>query len=102
MKTLGNSSHITNSGKLIVKSDKTPSLGAFVCTTNKTKIGRVSDIFGPVKTPYVSIKLFQSVNIKNLENILGEKVYILPKKHKRGNKSRVKRKKRLKNKNQKN
>lgn len=62
MKVLGNSLHIANSGKLIARSSKTPSPGGIVFNSDKTKIGKVSYVFGPTKNPYVSIKLFKSVN----------------------------------------
>lgn len=90
MKVLGKTSHIANSGKLIVITDKTPPAGAIVFDKNKTKIGKINDIFGPVKTPYVSIRLFKSTNIENLKNNFGEELYISPsnKKKKRGNKPR--------------
>lgn len=91
MKVLGNTSHIANSGKLIVISDKTPPAGAFVFDKNKNKIGKIVDIFGPVKTPYISIRIFNSTNIENLKNNFGEEVYISSnKRKKRGNKSRQK------------
>ncbi len=94
MKVLGNTSHIANSGKLIVISDKTPPAGALVFDKNKNKIGKIVDIFGPVKTPFISIRIFKSANIKNLENNFGEEVYISSnRKNKRGNKSRQKKNK---------
>ena len=94
MKVLGNTSHIANSGKLIVISDKTPPAGALVFDKNKNKIGKIVDIFGPVKTPFISIRIFKSANIKNLENNFGEEVYISAnRKNKRGNKSRQKKNK---------
>ena len=94
MKVLGNTSHIANSGKLIAISNKTPPAGAFVYNKNKNKIGKIVDIFGPVKTPYISIKLFKSTNIKNLENNFGEELYISSnKRKKRRNKSRQKKNK---------
>ena len=80
MKFLGNILHLANSGKLIVKTDKTPPAGAFVFTNDKNKIGRVGGIFGPVKNPYVSINLYKSVNKRDLENRCGEKLFVSTKK----------------------
>lgn len=80
MKVLGNILHLANSGKLIVKTDKTPPAGAFVFTNDKNKIGRVGGIFGPVKNPYVSINLYRSVNKRDLENRCGEKLFVSTKK----------------------
>ncbi|MBR4396246.1 MAG: hypothetical protein IKS93_00140 [Methanobrevibacter sp.] len=76
MKFLGNISHLANSGKLIVKTTKTPPAGAFVFTNDKQKIGRVYSIFGPVKNPYVSVNIFRSVNRRDLESRHGEKLFV--------------------------
>ena len=67
MKVLGNSLHIANSGKLIARSSKTPSPGGIVFNSDKTKIGKVSYVFGPTKSPYVSIKLFKSANLDKIK-----------------------------------
>lgn len=76
MKFLGNISHLANSGKLIVKTTKTPPAGAFVFTDDKQKIGKVYSIFGPVKNPYVSVNIFRSVNRRDLESRQGEKLFV--------------------------
>ena len=76
MKFLGNISHLANSGKLIVKTTKTPPAGAFVFTNDKQKIGEVYSIFGPVKNPYVSVNIFRSVNRRDLESRHGEKLFV--------------------------
>ena len=91
MKVLGNSLHIANSGKLIARSNKTPSPGALVYNSKKKKIGKVSYIFGPTKMPYISIRLFKSVNKKEIENNVGEKLFVSkPKSRKRRMKPRHK------------
>ena len=76
MKFLGNISHLANSGKLIVKTTKTPPAGAFVFTNDTQKIGKVYSIFGPVKNPYVSVNIFRSVNRRDLESRHGEKLFV--------------------------
>jgi rRNA processing protein Gar1 len=40
------------------------------------KVGVVHDIFGPVVSPYVSVKPFKNFNSDDLEALLGEKVYV--------------------------
>ena len=98
MKFLGNILHLANSGKLIVKTDKTPPAGAFVFTNDKNKIGRVGGIFGPVKNPYVSVNLYRSVNKRDLENRCGEKLFVSTKKEdKEFKKSKSKRNNKSKN-----
>ncbi len=80
MKVLGNILHLANSNKLIVKTNKTPPAGAFVFTNDKNKIGRVSGVFGPVKSPYVSVNIYKSINKRDLENRCGEKLFVSTKK----------------------
>jgi RNA-binding protein len=57
MKVIGNILHIANSGKLIGRSPQSPPIGADVYNKNKNKIGKIYNIFGPTKNPYISIRL---------------------------------------------
>jgi rRNA processing protein Gar1 len=40
------------------------------------KVGVVHDIFGPVVSPYISVKPFKNLHRDDLEALLGEKVYV--------------------------
>ncbi len=75
MKKLGNISHISNRGRLILRSNHTPRFGIAVFTKNKKKFGTVSDVFGPTKEPYISIKVYAK-NSKNLDDRVGETLYV--------------------------
>ena len=97
MKFLGNLSHLANSGKLIVKTTKTPPAGAFVFTNDKQKIGKVYSIFGPVKNPYVSVNIFRSVNRRDLESRQGEKLFVSTKSEMEKSNKKNKNKKNSKN-----
>ena len=97
MKFLGNLSHLANSGKLIVKTTKTPPAGAFVFTNDKQKIGKVYSIFGPVKNPYVSVNIFRSVNKRDLESRQGEKLFVSTKSEMEKSNKKNKNKKNSKN-----
>ncbi|WP_458403409.1 Gar1/Naf1 family protein [Methanobrevibacter sp.] len=90
MKFLGNSLHVANSGKLIVRSDKTPSPGAVVYDSKKNKIGKVGYVFGPTKRPYISIRLFRSANRDELDKNSGEKLFVSKPKSKKFRKRRMK------------
>ena len=90
MKVLGKSLHIANSGKLIARSNKTPSPGVIVFDSNKNKIGKVSYVFGPTKNPYVSIRLFRSANRDKIEKNCGEKLFVSKPKSKKPRKRRMK------------
>ena len=71
---LGIISHITSTNKLIVPSNKTPRIGSLLVNAKKQPIGKVNDVFGSTKRPYVSIKTsskFKKVNP-------GDKVYLSP------------------------
>lgn len=92
MKFLGNISHISNSGKLIARSSETPPSGAFIFNKDKHKIGKVSDVFGPTKNPYISIKLFRSFNLKDFEDSYGDELYVSIN-NKKNRRRRAKRKK---------
>lgn len=95
MKFLGNSLHIANSGKLIARSDKTPSDGGIVFDSNKNKIGKVNYVFGPTNKPYISIRLFKSVDQNKIKKNYGEKLFVsrpkTKKSKKRGNRPRNRR-----------
>ncbi len=90
MKFLGNSLHVANSGKLIARSDKTPSPGAIVYDSKKKKIGKVGYVFGPTKRPYISIRLFKSANRNEIAKNSGEKLFVSKPKSKKSRKRRMK------------
>ena len=89
MKFLGNSLHVANSGKLIARSDKTPSPGAIVFDSKKNKIGKVSYVFGPTKKPYISIRLFRSANKNEIQKNSGEKLFVSKPKSKKNKRRRM-------------
>lgn len=61
-----------------------------VFNSDKTKIGKVSYVFGPTKSPYVSIKLFKSANLDKIKRNYGEKLFVSRPKSKKPRKRRVK------------
>ena len=83
MKVLGNSLHIANSGKLIARGKQTPIAGALVFNSKKNKIGKVNTVFGPTKSPYISINLFRSTNRNQIINNYGEKLFVSTKRNKK-------------------
>ena len=86
MKILGTVSHISNKGNIIARSNSTPALGLTVFTDDKKRIGKVHDVFGPTKEPYITIKPFRSRNSRDskkqidnnmhLDNRVGAVLYI--------------------------
>ena len=58
IKKLGTVLHFTDLGNAIIKKpQKLPKIGSDVVTENLMHIGSIIDIFGPVASPYVSIKV---------------------------------------------
>jgi len=56
---------------------KTKIIGKKVVDKNIKEIGKVFDVFGPVKRPYLIIKL--NKNIKNKKSLIGEIIYLYSK-----------------------
>ena len=77
MKKLGKISHISNRGRVILRSNQTPGFGLPVFMKNKKRFGTVADVFGPTKNPYISVKTIAK-NSKNLEYRVGESLYVSP------------------------
>ncbi len=92
MKILGTISHVSNKGNIIARSKSTPALGLPVFTENKKRIGRVHDVFGPTKEPYITIKPNRAINLEKFENQIGEVLLVSAKPVKKwGRKKRKKR-----------
>ncbi|MDP8906532.1 MAG: Gar1/Naf1 family protein [Thermoproteota archaeon] len=75
MELLGEILHFSKSGRIIVKMDKyKPSIkpGLNVSDNQEKKIGKISEILGPIKSPYASIIPF----IQKRNKLTGTKVYI--------------------------
>ena len=73
MQRLGKAIHISDSKNLIVHAESLSHLGTIVVDKNLEKIGRVFDIFGPVKEPYISVKL----GVRDPEKYIGQVLYTL-------------------------
>lgn len=82
MKKLGNISHISNRGRVIIRSNQTPGFGLAVFLKNNKRFGTISDVFGPTKEPYISIKV-NAKNSKNLDYRVGETLYVSTKTNKK-------------------
>ena len=79
LKEIGVISHITSTNKPIVPSNKTPRIGSLLVNKKNKPIGKISDIFGSTKKPYLSIKTSNKYKKANP----GETVYLSPQNKKR-------------------
>ncbi len=80
MKRLGDILHIMDN-LLIVRADRTLEHGVFrenqIVVTRKTKkIGTIKELFGPVKAPYISIKVFNNISASEVKGLKNERVYL--------------------------
>jgi RNA-binding protein len=74
LQRLGHIIHITPSRNIIVKTENTPKIGEAVVDENLKQVGKIFDIFGPVSSPYASIKPTHP----NLEGLTNKTLYISP------------------------
>ena len=65
--------HLANSGRVIVRLSKDVREGEILCDKNNQKIGRVTEMIGPVKSPFASVVPLTN----NLKKISGIKVFSL-------------------------
>ena len=76
MRKLGVILHISSHGYIILRAALFPKIDSSVLTKRMKKIGKVHDVFGPVASPYVSVKPSKKIGPDDLKKLLGEKVYI--------------------------
>jgi len=80
LKRLGEVLH-TVDNLLIARADKTLDQsalreGSSVFTKKMKKIGKVKELFGPVKAPYISIKISKETKTSELMELKNERVYL--------------------------
>ncbi len=75
MRRLGTVLHISHRGSIIVRTEKAPPVGdkSIVFDKQAQEIGSITDVFGPVKNPYVAIRPRKELESKRL---LGQVIYM--------------------------
>ncbi|MEM3586186.1 MAG: Gar1/Naf1 family protein [Candidatus Jordarchaeaceae archaeon] len=73
MRRLGKPLHLSAHGDLILRTDYAPKIGSKVVTKDMKEVGKVFDVFGPVKAPYVSVK--PQVEPSAAEKLVNEVLY---------------------------
>jgi RNA-binding protein len=70
---VGTALHISrSSGNLIFKAENNAKIGDPVFNSGGKKVGLIFDIFGPVKTPFISVR----PRIKDPEKLVGEPLFL--------------------------
>jgi len=80
LKRLGAIHHIMDN-LLIVRADSTLEQSflrenLMVVTKRMKRLGKIKEIFGPVDTPYISIKMFKDINASDIKGLKNERVYL--------------------------
>ncbi|MEM1508524.1 MAG: Gar1/Naf1 family protein [Thermofilaceae archaeon] len=65
---------VTHNGKLIVKAEAIPKLGAEVHDASTSLVGYVDDIIGPVASPYIVVRA-SGQGIKQPEHLMNRMLY---------------------------
>ena len=73
MRRLGKVLHTSRRGHVILRTDKTPPVGVQVVDKSVDVVGTVADVFGPVKFPYVSVRVREGVDTTKL---IGQPLYL--------------------------
>jgi len=76
LRKLGIVLQVSNHGYIILRAVLFPKINSAVLTKRMKKIGKVHDVFGPVISPYVSVKPSKKLTPADLQQLLGEKVYV--------------------------
>lgn len=74
MQRIGRVLHISSNGNIIIKVEQLPKIGEIVVNEDLRRIGKVFDVFGPVSSPYVSVK----PTIRQPERLVNKVLYVLP------------------------
>ena len=75
MRARGKALHATSRG-LVVRADQTPKVGQMAFDSKGKRVGRVFDVFGPVKSPYVVIKPASGFSRVEFEGLVSSDIYM--------------------------
>jgi len=79
LRRLGQVLHVSRSQNIILRTENVPRIGETVVDEDLNKIGEVFDIFGPVSSPYVSVRPYA----KKPEKMKGTMLYATPSKRRK-------------------
>jgi len=66
--------HVSPSRNIIVKVENIPKIGETVVDEHLKPIGKISDVFGPVSSPYVAVK----PTIREPKKLANKILYVFP------------------------
>lgn len=74
MQKIGRVIHVSRGKNVIIKAEKPPKIGAEVVDERLKPVGTVFDVFGPVASPYVSVK----PRVRSPRRLVHHVLYVLP------------------------
>jgi len=74
LERIGKILHITSDKNIILKAENRARIGDRVVDENLNPIGKIFDIFGPVSSPYVSVK----ADTENFQSSTDRILYVVP------------------------
>jgi len=84
LQEIGEIMHLASSGRVIIKLTRPLDEGDYVCDDSGRKIGKVTELIGPVSAPFASAISLTN----NIRKYVGAKVYFLDEPVIKRNKSR--------------
>jgi len=74
LQRIGRVLHVGSSNNLILKAEKIPRIGDKVVNELLKPVGTIFDLFGPVSSPYVSVR----TQVKEPHDLVGNVLYTSP------------------------
>lgn len=74
MQRIGRVLHISSSRNAVLKAEKIPRIGDEVVDEEMKPVGTVFDVFGPVSSPYVSVR----TSLKDPDRLVNCILYAIP------------------------
>ncbi|MDH5481644.1 MAG: Gar1/Naf1 family protein [Candidatus Bathyarchaeota archaeon] len=74
MRRLGRILHVTPSKNFVINIENLPRIGEIVVDEDLRTVGKISDIFGPVDSPYATVK----PTIRELQKLVHKMLYVAP------------------------
>jgi len=74
LQRLGRAIHVTPSRNIIIKVETPTKIGEKVIDKELKQVGTVSDLFGPVSSPYVTVK----ATVENPKLLINQMLYAIP------------------------
>jgi rRNA processing protein Gar1 len=84
LERIGKVLHIASDKNIILKAEKHAKIGDKVVDESLRPIGKIFDIFGPVSSPYISVK----ADTENLDSLTNRILYMIPSKSARKGKGK--------------